>query len=143
MKFIFDYAGLRFDKHAKWGSRTVEFAEQHSHRGLETTWLHGVVRSGLIQKGDFIVVSMQSGLLWLTEIVDFMAATTDSGFLDWCTGIGPSSAQIRFWLVLKGIPHEQALLCPGTGYGQGFEVQGFEVRTTQSQESGSHALKPD
>jgi hypothetical protein len=123
MKFIFDYAGLRYDKRGRWGMRTIEFADQYLRKGQETTWLHGIIRLGIVHKGDPIAVTTQSGPPWLTTVVDFRSSITDSGFLDWYSYLGPSNDQVRFWVILEGIPYQQNLLCPGTAYGQYSAVQ--------------------
>lgn len=116
MKFAFEYAGLYYDKSGTWGVRTVEIEGQWRHCGQETTRLHGRVRFGTVERGDWIAVPQQSGGVFLSMVADFMLSLTEWGDLAWYSGVG--QVPYRFWLVLQGVPVAQDLLCPAVAVGQ-------------------------
>jgi hypothetical protein len=120
MKFQFDYVGLRYDKLAAWCESTVEVEGQWRRVGLETTWLHGFVRSGGVERGDRVAVPSQSGRVFLSTVVDFMMTLTDQGDFGWYSKVGQVPHKI--WLLLRGVPVNQDIVCPGVAVGQDVPV---------------------
>jgi hypothetical protein len=116
MKFQFEYTGLHYDKLATWGVCTVEIEGQWRRAGSETTRLHGFVRSGTVERGDLVAVPKQSGEVFVTVVVDFMLTLTDPGDFGWYRGLGQLPHKI--WLLLRGVPASENIVCPGVAVGQ-------------------------